>query len=282
MSSMRKHKIIRLFFNNLYKIRLPEFVSYWKKGDVSRAKLVTLEDGSYAMRIEGEKYPLYGFPRGPVLFGPLAKIKYLAKNLVFNQVWKMIEDGKPEEEIMNYIFSVARPVLKEEIKKVKYDMFPSEKLCPSVRELWRALSVIEKTIQNPQVREDFRIFKEGLTFFLQEDDAYRFRLQWMAGFLNPNAWWRKIYYLLKRKKYSFREELRQVFSLLKEAEITPDMRGRSNLIERVLFFFLDSEFGEHIEEIVKELNWKKLKLSKADTYYFRGKYFKVDYAEFDY
>jgi len=124
--------------------------------------------------------------------------------------------------------------------------------------------------------------EEGLTFFLQEDDAYRFRLQWIARYINPKHPLRKIFYFLKRKPYSFKEEIKIIFGLLGNSEITPDMKGRSKLIEKVLIFFLDSGFGDRIEEIVKELNWNKVKLSKADTYYFRGKYFKVDFDHFDY
>ena len=153
-------------------------VQYWKTGDLARAKLVVLTDDSYAMLIEGEKYPLYGFPRGPVLFGPLAKLKHLAKNLMFNQTWKMLEEEKTPEEIINYFFSVALPVIIQEIKEIKYDMFPPERLCPAVRELWRAVTVIEESIPNARMKEDFKILKEGLTFFLQEDDAYRFRAQY--------------------------------------------------------------------------------------------------------
>ena len=67
------------------------------------------------------------------------------------------------------------------------------------------------------------------------------------------------------------------------AEIVPDMKGRAVLIKRVFFFFLqDSSFCQLLEDIVKEINWKKLYLSKADRYYFRGKYFKVDLENFDY
>ena len=47
-------------------------------------------------------------------------------------------------------------------------------------------------------------------------------------------------------------------------------------------FLEDKEFGELTEAIIKELNWKKLYLSKSDRYYFRGKYFKVDLEKFDY
>ena len=258
-------------------------VQYWKTGDIARAKLVVLEDNSYAMLIEGEKYPLYGFPRGPVLFGPLAKLKHLGKNLLFNQVWKMLEEKQSEEEITNYVFKVALPVVLEEIRKMKYDMFPPEKLCPAVRELWRAFSVIESRIQDSQSREEFKTLKEGVTFFLQEDDAYRFRVQWAAKYINPKNPWRRMYYFLTRKKYSFNKELESVFEFMGNAEIVPDMKGRAVLIKRVFFFFLqDSSFCQLLEDIVKEINWKKLYLSKADRYYFRGKYFKVDLENFDY
>lgn len=279
----QKHKIIRWFFNRLYRIRLPEMVQYWKTGDVARAKLVVLPDGSYAMLIEGEKYPLYGFPRGPVLFGPLARLKHLAKSLLFNQVWKMLEEKKTIEEIVNYIFGAAIPVLLEEITKIKYDMFPPERLCPSVRELWRAFTVVENTIENKKLREDLKTLKEGFTFFLQEDDAYRFRAQWIAKYINPKNPFRKFYYLVRRKPYSFKEELKTVLDFLGHAEITPDMRGRSKLIGRIFLLILEiPELENLIEQLVKEINWKKLYLSPADKYYFRGKYFKVDLENFDY
>lgn len=279
----KKHKIIRWFFNRIYRIRLPEMVQYWKNGDMARAKLVILEDGAYAMIIEGEKYPLYGFPRGPVLFGPLAKLKHMVKNLLFNQVWKMLEENQSNEEIDNYVFKVAMPVLLEEIKKMRYDMFPPQRLCPSVREIWRAITVIENKITDSQAKEEIRTIKEGITFFLQEDDSYRFRFQWAAKYINPKNPLRQLYYLLKRKKYSFKDELHLVFKFLGHAEITQDMKGRSVLIQRIVMYFLENpQFSAFIEQIVAELDWKKLYLSKADAYYFRGKYFKVDLDKFDY
>ena len=280
---MRKHKIIRWFFNRIYKIRLPEFVQYWKDGDSARAKLSVLKDGSYAMIIEGEKYPLYGFPRGPVLFGALARLKHLAKTLIFNQPWQMLEEGKTNEETMAYVKSVALPAIIAEIEKSHYDFFPPERMCPAVREIWRALSAVEKQLTNREAQYQFGVLKQGGTFFLQEDDAYRFRVQWIAKYLNPKALIRKIYYFLTRKPYSFKKELELVMKFLGDAEITPDMKGRDKLIKRILMLFLeDKEFGPLIEKIMWEINWNKLKLSKADTYYFRGKYFKVDYANYDY
>ncbi len=258
-------------------------MKYWKTGDKARAKLTTLEDGSYAMVIEGEKYPLYGFPRGAVLFGALARLKHMIKNLIFNEVWKLLEEGKTNEEVMAYIKNVALPTILQEIEKSKYDFFPVEKMCPAVRELWRALTVIENKLSDPVARGQFKILKQGMTFFFGEDDSYKYRLQFMAKYLNPNNFFRKIYYFVKRKKYSFKKELELVFDFLEQAEITPDMKGRAKLIKRVTLAFLeDEEFGELIEQLVKEINWKKLYLSKSDKYFFMGKYFKVLWDKYDY
>ena len=278
---MKKNKIVRWFFNRLYKFKLPEMVQYWKTGDLARAKLVILKDGEYAMVIEGEKYPLQGFPRGPVLFGPIARLKHLAKNLIFNQIWELLEQGKTNQEVMVYVKNAAIPEIVKEINKSKYDMFPFEKMCPSIKELWRALTKVEEQMQNDLAREQLKVLKEGITFFLQEDDAYRFRLQWIAKFINPKSWWRKIWYI--GKDYSFKKELELVLNFLESSEIVIDMKLRVRLIKRVLMAFLeDKEFGELIEKIAKELNWSKLYLSKSDRYYFRGKYFKVDNEKFDY
>ena len=256
-------------------------VQYWKTGDLARAKLVILKDGEYAMVIEGEKYPLQGFPRGPVLFGPIARLKHLAKNLIFNQIWELLEQGKTNQEVMVYVKNAAIPEIVKEINKSKYDMFPYERMCPSMKELWRALTKVEEQMQNDLAREQLKVLKEGITFFLQEDDAYRFRLQWIAKFINPKSWWRKIWYI--GKDYSFKKELELVLNFLESSEIVIDMKLRVRLIKRVLMAFLeDKEFGELIEKIAKELNWSKLYLSKSDRYYFRGKYFKVDNEKFDY
>mgnify|MGYP001607421373 CR=1 FL=1 len=85
------------------------------------------------------------------------------------------------------------------------------------------------------------------------------------------------------KPYSLKKELEWAFNFLENAEVVPDMKGRARLIKRTVFAFLeDPEFGAYIGALVKELNWRKLCLSRADKYYFRGKYFKCDLERFDY
>lgn len=181
----------KAFFNVWYKIRPPEMVKYWKWGDAARAKITKGEDGNDTLYIEGEKYAFPGVPRGHVLLGPLASIKKAIKQKVFNEVFAELQRMADD---------------------AKYDMTPAEKMAPAVKELHRVFDLMESAEVTDDMKGRIRLIKRVFTFFFQEDDAYRFRMQWM-------------------------------------------------------FDHLDID---------------KMKLSKADKYYFRGKYFKVDHAKFDY
>lgn len=183
--------LVKKFFNFYYKFRPPEMVNYWKKADGAKAKVIEQEDGSFGMQIDGEKRIYPGFPRGHVLTGPLASLKHKVKNLVFNQVFGELERMSAEH---------------------KHDMLPPERMVPAVRELWRVLDELENAEVVPDMKARIRLIKTVLTFFFMEDDAYRFRFQW----------------------------------------------------------------------VLERLDMKKVKLSKEDKYYFRGKYFKVDHERFDY
>lgn len=174
-----------------YKVKPPESVQYYKTKSNVHAKVIQAEGGEMEMEIEGEKYNYPGFPRGHVLTGPLASLKHKIKNSVFNQVFAEID-------------SMA--------KEMQYDMLPPEKMSPSVRELHRVLSELENAEVVPDMKGRIRLIRKVLCFFLQEDDAYRFRYQW----------------------------------------------------------------------VMEHLDLSKVKLTKADKYYFRGKYFKVDHDKFSY
>ena len=166
-------------------------VQYWKKGDSARAKVTKGEDGATRMHIEGEKYEYPGFPRGHILTKSLAKVKKKIKQKFFNTVFDELKSMDDE---------------------AGYDMVPPENMVPPVRELYRALDELENAEVIPDMKGRIRLIKKVITFFLQEDDAYRMRWQW----------------------------------------------------------------------IMERINMKKVKLTKADKYYFRGKYFKVDHDKLDY
>lgn len=149
-------KIVKLFFNTLYRVKPPDSVKYYKTQESARARLMNAKDGSIEMEIKGEKYPFRGFPRGHVLTGSLAKLKKRLKDVVFNQVFEQIE--KMYED-------------------TKYHALPTERCAPAVREMDR---IFEKLV-HMEVTDDMRgrinLIRKVIIFFLQEDDAYRYRAQ---------------------------------------------------------------------------------------------------------
>jgi len=183
---------LKWFYNWYYKFRPPEAVSYWKYGDAARAKVGTNEKtGEVQMEIEGEKHAYPGFPRGPVLMGPLARVKKKLKEVVLNRTFAELEKMAAD---------------------TKYEQLPPDKMNIAVREFNRVLIELEDAEIVGDMKKRMKNLRKVLIFFLQEDDAYRMRWQW----------------------------------------------------------------------IMERLNMKKVKLTKADKYYFRGKYFKVDHHKFDY
>ncbi len=256
----------------LYKLRYGnkerEMVSYWKTKDSVEAKVTTATEGHYVMHMDGEKYPFPGYPRGVLLYGPLSPLKHTVKNAVFNKIWKQLEEKVPFDEIvaefkvnsLEEVFTLA--------EKGKYDFVPYEKMVPPVKELYRAWTVVEQKTGSERAKR----LKEVLCFILQEDDAYRMRMQWIMSFFNPNAWWRR---LLRRDPI---KDFDYALSLIEHAEVVGDMKERQRLFRRVIIELLkDKGILNHFDLLSKEIDWKKLRLSKADKYFFRAKYFKVDY-----
>ena len=246
-------------------------VSYWRYKDAVAAKVMTGKDGALVMKLEGEKELFPGFPRSHSLFGTLSPLKHQIKNQIFNDSWWKLERGEPKEEIIADVKEKVITGLQEYMNACRYDMVPPERMVAPVRELWRAFSVIEQ--KHPNVK----FLKEAMTFVMQEDDAYRFRLQWIVQIFNPSAWWFRILRLDPVKW------LEIALGELKHAEVVGDMKLKQDLLKRIISLLLeDKQISRCFREFVKEVDWNKLKLSKADKYHFRGKYFKVDFDRFSY
>lgn len=255
-------------------------VQYWKKnGGMVAAKVMKSKDGALVMKMEGEKEIFPGFPRGHLLFGTLSKLKHEIKVQIFNESWEKLENGATSFEIARDVKKKiveglcitddkTIPVGKKGDPIMDYcimDMVPPEKMVPPVRELWRALTVMEK--KEPKLRW----FKLALTYILQEDDAYRFRFQWFSSVLT--SW------IFKRPA----ERLKVALTELENAEIVGDMKAKQRLLKRVLETLMcDPKIWRLFLEFYHEVDWKKIKLSKADLFHFRGKWFKVDWDLFVY
>lgn len=255
-------------------------VQYWKKNKgVVAAKVLKSKDGSLVMKMEGEKEIFPGFPRGHLLFGTLSKLKHEIKVQIFNESWEKLDKGVGLDEIAKDVKAkIVKGVLITDDKTIPVgkkgdpimdychlDMVPPEKMVPAVREVWRALTVLEK--KEPKLYW----FKLALTYILQEDDAYRFRFQWLAGVLNSWAFKRPI------------ECLDAALTELENAEIVGDMKAKQRLLKRVLIALLeDTKIRQLWVSFFNEINWGKVKLTKADKYHFRGKWFRVDLDRFAY
>ena len=103
------------------------------------------------------------------------------------------------------------------------------------------------------------------------------RFQWITQIFNPSAWWFRLL-LLNPVKY-----WEMALIELENAEVVGDMKERIRLFRRVTLLLLeDKRIIKLFKEFCKEVDWSKLKLSEADKYHFRAKYFKVDLDRFEY
>lgn len=239
-------------------------IQYWKYKESVDAKVMRGKDGSLIMRMAGEKEDFPGFPRGHLLFGKLSKLKHEIKNRIFNHAWQKLEEKTPEKEVAEEIARTLKDLyaLAEE---TKYDRIPPEKMCAPVREIYRAWTKV-----SPQTKE----LRDMLVFILQEDDGYRFRVQWLAAYFNPNGW---LFRLLRKDIIA---QFAKALTMLERGEVVGDMKAKERLLKRVLMAYV--KHSPSFIAFCKEVDWKKVALSKADKFHFRGKYFKVDLDLFDY
>lgn len=264
--------IKRLFFKILRRTPADmDMVRYWKTKNMVQAK-VTKENGATVMKMEGEKYTFPGFPRGYLIerhelrdgtirYGKLSVLKHNIKNLIFNDSWSLLEHG---EDIADRVKKQALPEIFELLEDHKYDMVPPERMVTAPKEIHRAWTKV-----SPHTAQ----LRDLVTYILQEDDAYRFRFQWCVQWM-PTWLFRFVDPVPLFKKS---------LDWLEIAETIGDMKERIRLFRRVILALLeDEEIRKEFTKLFREINWRKVKMSKADKYFFRGKYFKVDLDKFDY
>lgn len=258
-------------------------LKYFQKSTEPQLAIVTKsKEGSTIMKIKGEDEDFPGFPRSHVLYGGqdhgeftnLSKLKHLVKNDIFNYIWYGFEQGKDAKEMIGEIKAVALPKAYAIFDTMRYDMIPAEKMFPGVRELWNAFDRVQA--RNP-ARASITALKEVLCFLLQEDDGYRLRVQWMVEIFNPSSWWFKLLF------HNLINDFMIALEEMEHAEVVGDMKERIALLRKGLQTLLSDEIIKTLFlQFCKEMNWNKLKLSKADKYHFRPKYFKVDWLLFEY
>ena len=244
-------------------------IQYWKYQEKQEAKVTRNKDGALIMKITGEKEDFPGFPRGYLLFGKLSKLKHEIKNQIFNYAWQELEENIPEKEIIREIKTGAFKRIFQLAEETKYDQVPPERMYKPVKEIYRAWTKAAKSENSLKLRDI-------LTFVLQEDDSYRFRFQWIITYFNPDKWWMRLW-------GNPIKQFEKALWMLEHAEVIGDMKDKIRLLRRILLLALrDEGIKNKFLAFCKEIDWNKVKLSEADKYHFRGKYFRVDLDLFDY
>lgn len=127
-------------------------VEYGDKGSAALSQPVfNVDSNSMELHVKGEKYPMRAWPRYHVLHGPMAPLKRYIKNLIIEQVVKLLPYKIPDENL-------AEPV----------------------REIARVFDLMVQLEDEPEMKRLMGQFKDAVTMILQEDDAWRYRLQWAA------------------------------------------------------------------------------------------------------
>ena len=251
-------------------------VHYWKLKDSVESKLTT-RDNATVLVMQGEKYPIWGFPRGHLLisnsdfkgeaitledrikkYGTFKVLKHELKNQIFNETWEKIEKGLTKEQIIKEGYQALDRCL-EIAEGLKYDLMPASKMCPSVREIHRAWTKVAPSERSLKLRDI-------LTLILQEDDGYRYRVQWMV------IWWPVIKWFSDPVKL-----LDKGLKMIEVGEVIGDMKRKIKLLRRVLMVLLeDPNLKDKFTKLFKEIDWNKVKITEQDRYHFRAKYFKAD------
>lgn len=70
----------------------------------------------------------------------------------------------------------------------------------------------------------------------------------------------------------------ETFEKMKEMEIVPDMKGRIALMQKVICHFLqeDDAYAIRAQAFLELIDQKKVRMTKADRYFARGKYWRPD------
>jgi len=128
------------------------------------------ETQSTELHIRDERYPMRAFPRHHLLHGPLSPLKGYIKNFIIEQL----------------------------VKCLPYKI-PDENLAPPVREIARVFDLVMQAEDEPEMKRLMGQFKDAICMILQEDDAWRYRIQAAAEKLDV-----KKFKLNESDKYYFR------------------------------------------------------------------------------
>jgi len=145
-----------------------------KTGKQTAQPIINEKNGEIELHITGEKYPLRAHPRHHVLHGPMVELKRKMKNMVI-------------ETLAGHI-----------AKTVKYKR-PESSWAEPIKEIARVFDLCIEAEDEPEMKRLMKQLRDPICMILNEDDAWRFRVQWALEKLNM-----KKVRLNKSDKYYFR------------------------------------------------------------------------------
>jgi len=140
---------------NLFRKKQKESVQYGEQGGQQLARQVRAKDGSLELDIKGEKYRLRGVPRSHVLHGPMGPLKKYIKVFITESLIKCLPH-----------------------------LLPDDQLCEPVREFARVFDLVIEAEDELEMKRQIGQMKKGVCGLMQEDDAWRMRVQWAVEKLN--------------------------------------------------------------------------------------------------
>ena len=138
-------------------------------GEVRVERIEFTPDGQRLTWIKDAKYPMRGVSRSSVL-----KLLYPFKKTLKDILTKQLNAALPYE-------------------------IPQEQLTEPVREIARVFDLLIEAEEYEGMKDKWRLIKRGICMFLEEDDAYRYRVQWALEKLD-----KKKIKLTEADKYYFR------------------------------------------------------------------------------
>lgn len=153
-------------------------VQYWLRTNGALARVKKNDKGHYEMQVTGESESMPGFPRGPVLFSSVGKIKHEVKTRFFNKLHERFTD------ILKETIEEMGPDMKKIIDEVSLDFVEPDRMVPAVKELWNTFEKMEHMEVTADMKDRMKLFKLVLCFILDSDDGYRFRVQHFLWLMN--------------------------------------------------------------------------------------------------
>ena len=218
------------------------------------------QPGGVYTYLQGKDYPFKGFPLVDIVEA-LDTLKKVEKNMLSGLYYYLKHENRLKlltlipslwffkKLLRSWLYTSRTFVYRYRIKPSMYSL--------SVRELYKAF---DSPIKNES--KDLQELRENLKYticmFLEFDNAYRFRFQDLAEEIDLEKFFK-----------SPAKELRRLIDIAQSREKQQQYKDKWTLIKTIVvpLLLVDRELKRIIVEVVKNLNFDRIKMDEGDRYY---------------